>query len=144
LNHSLEYYIVIDAFLEARHIEHSPVRLTFTSDTLVDVQERLEESYPDKQIVGWYHSHPALSIFLSSYDIFLHKNFFPQPWHVALVVDPVAKQGGFFRYSTSKPPYINPLAYYGFYELGNKDSVVDWNNLEASAIEPMDNLSQEG
>jgi proteasome lid subunit RPN8/RPN11 len=46
--------------------------------------------------VGWYHTHPGFGIFLSNMDLFIHRNFFPQKWHIALVLDPVNKKSGYF------------------------------------------------
>ncbi len=122
-------YVVIEEALPARHVLHSRVHLTFTSDTLADMLARVDESAPDKQIVGWYHTHPGLSIFLSSMDLWLHTHFFPQPWHVALVIDPQAGHGGFFSYAENGQ--LDPQAYAGFYELGapGASSIVTWRNL---------------
>lgn len=52
------------------------------------LRSQLDRDHPDLQIVGWYHSHPGHGIFLSSYDQFIHENFFSAPGMVALVVDP--------------------------------------------------------
>jgi proteasome lid subunit RPN8/RPN11 len=53
---------------------------------------------PDHQIVGWHHTHPGFGIFLSRHDEFFHRNFFSQPWQVALVVDPQRGELGFFQW----------------------------------------------
>jgi proteasome lid subunit RPN8/RPN11 len=51
--------------------------------------------------VGWYHSHTRSEILLSARDVEIHNRYFPDPWHVALVVRPHATQpmraGFFFR-----------------------------------------------
>lgn len=128
-------YVLIEDALPANHVLHSRVHLTFTSDALADLLSRLHDSAPHLQIVGWYHTHPGLSIFLSSMDIWLHTHFFPEPWHVALVVDPQADHGGFFTYGGS-PAVLDPQAYRGFYELAQPganngtSSVVSWLNLQ--------------
>jgi hypothetical protein len=98
----------------------------------------LEEFYPDKTVVGWYHTHPRMSIFLSSYDLFLHENFFPHPWQVALVVEPYTHQGGFFI--RDEDHQLDPRRYYGFYELNNgqNDSIVDWRNLRPGSPTNLD------
>ena len=44
--------------------------------------------YPDKLVLGWYHTHPAYGVFLSEHDMFIHRNFFAEPHHVAVVIDP--------------------------------------------------------
>jgi len=39
----------------------------------------MDAQFADKKIVGWYHSHPGFGIFLSEYDLFIHRNFFTAP-----------------------------------------------------------------
>lgn len=128
-------YIIIEAQLEARYVSQGPTYLTFTSNTLADALNRVDDLYRDRQIVGWYHTHPGLSVFLSSMDVWLHTNFFTQPWQVALVIDPVARSGGFFRYAEERPDYIHPHHYGGFYELmePGATSVVTWQNMIATS-----------
>jgi hypothetical protein len=65
-------------------------------------------------------------------DVWLHSHFFPEPWQVALVVDPYANHGGFFYYPGGGVQYIHPKHYTGFYELipPGGDSVVTWYNLD--------------
>jgi len=49
--------------------------------------------------VGWYHSHTRTEIFLSDADLEIHKQYFPEPWQVALVLKPHTFQptrAGFF------------------------------------------------
>ena len=64
--------------------------------------------------MGWYHTHLVSKLhmkadaegsgemqasrqtFLSPDDVFIHDNFFPQPWHVALVLDLITGQDVFF------------------------------------------------
>jgi len=127
-----ERYVIVEGQLEARHASNGATHMTFTSNTLTDALTRLEEEFPDKQIVGWYHTHPGLSVFLSSMDVWLHSHFFPQPWHIALVIDPLVNHGGFFWYTSDTPGRLHPQHYVGFYELvpPNTPSVVTWHNME--------------
>jgi len=55
-----------------------------------------EAQHPDKVIVGWYHTHPGWTIFLSEWDLFIHRSFFKDPWQFALVIDPSLDRAGFF------------------------------------------------
>jgi hypothetical protein len=55
-----------------------------------------DSQYPEKRIVGWYHSHPGFGIFLSEHDLFIHKNFFSDPNQVAWVFDPHSDEEGCF------------------------------------------------
>ena len=47
-------------------------------------------------VVGWYHSHPNLGVFLSGVDRRTQQAHFPHEWSVALVVDPVRNRFGAF------------------------------------------------
>jgi proteasome lid subunit RPN8/RPN11 len=108
-------YIVIEAALPARHTRQGRSYLTFTHDSLVDLHEELEARYPRKVVVGWYHTHPGMDIFLSGYDLWLHEHFFPFSWQVALVIEPHARHGGFFVRGPGGQP--DPRHYTGFGEL---------------------------
>jgi proteasome lid subunit RPN8/RPN11 len=75
--------------------------ITFTPDTWSAAITKIEREYDQygDVMLGWYHTHPGFGIFLSSYDLFFHENFFTQPWHIALVLDPINKQEGFFAWT---------------------------------------------
>ena len=122
-------FIVVEAILPAPHTRHGSAFLTFTQDTQVALYEELRERYPGKELVGWYHTHPRMGIFLSEYDTFLHRNFFPEQHHVALVVEPYSATGGFFIRQLDGS--LDPRHYFGFYELyqRNRRSVVHWRNM---------------
>jgi proteasome lid subunit RPN8/RPN11 len=78
--------------------------VTYTPESWRYVNDRLAQLYPDDTavIVGWYHTHPGFGIFLSGMDRFIHHNFFTQIWHVALVLDPLARRSGFFSWDRAK------------------------------------------
>jgi proteasome lid subunit RPN8/RPN11 len=124
-------FIVVNHMIPARHTRQGSVYLTFTKDTLIDVHERMESLFPGEKIVGWYHTHPRMGVFLSHYDTFLHNNFFPEPWQVALVVEPFSSIAGFFVRQTDGT--LDPTRYFGFYEMdgaNGRRSVVQWQNLQ--------------
>lgn len=110
--------------------------LTFTQETQVALHQTLEERFPKKELVGWYHTHPRMGVFLSEYDTWLHRNFFPELFQVALVIEPYSSSGGFFIRQPDGS--LDPRRYYGFYELHNRKrrSVVHWRNIfpEAEVI----------
>jgi len=124
-----EEFIVIENTLPARFTRQGSVYLTFTQDTIVDFLAEIEIRYPGKIIVGWYHTHPKMGIFLSHYDTWLHSNFFPEPWQVAMVIEPHKKLGGFFIRQADG--VLDPSRYFGFYELEDNPnwSIVHWTNL---------------
>jgi proteasome lid subunit RPN8/RPN11 len=124
-----EEFVIVKHALPARHTLQGSVYLTFTQDSLVDLHDQIEKRFEGERIVGWYHTHPRMGIFLSHYDTWLHKNFFPEPWQVALVVEPYSSLGGFFI----RQPHgdLDPNRYFGFYEIdgASGESIVRWQNL---------------
>jgi proteasome lid subunit RPN8/RPN11 len=72
------------------------ISLTFTHDVWADILSKGEKQYPGEKIVGWYHTHPSFGLFLSEYDEFIQRNFFGQPGQIALVIDPIAGEMGWF------------------------------------------------
>jgi proteasome lid subunit RPN8/RPN11 len=125
-----EQFVVVQHMLPARHTRQGSVYLTFTKDTLVDFHDEVEKNHAGKKIVGWYHTHPRMGIFLSHYDTWLHNNFFPESWQVALVVEPHSSIAGFFIRRDDN--MLDPTRYFGFYELnGNLGrTMVNWKNLQ--------------
>lgn len=98
LHEDREMYVEVRGFLPATGIESGAVSLTFTHRTWATMTRQVEDRFPDELLLGWAHTHPGLGIFLSSYDLFIHRHFFTQPWHIALVVDPRRRQLGFFQW----------------------------------------------
>ncbi len=106
-------YIEIRNFLPATEARSDAVSLTFTHDTWAAMNREVEEKYPQDKVVGWHHTHPGFGIFLSAYDLFIHKNYFSAPWHVALVVDPKAREFGFFQWRDNE---ISDCGFYFMFE----------------------------
>jgi proteasome lid subunit RPN8/RPN11 len=122
-------FVIVDAVLPARHTRQGSAFLTFTQDTLVAMNDDLEARFNNRQLVGWYHTHPGMGVFLSGYDLWLHQHFFPEPWQVALVIEPRGAAGGFFLWG--EDGRVDPHCYAGFYELKaeRQSSVVNWSNM---------------
>jgi len=125
-----EQYIVVKHVLPARHTRQGSVYLTFTQDTIVDLHDQIDRRFEGERIVGWFHTHPRMGVFLSHYDTFLHHNFFPEPWQVALVVEPFSSVAGFFIRQANG--IFDPTRYFGFYEMDgvNGRSIVRWQNFQ--------------
>jgi len=124
-----EQFVLIEGVLPARFTRQGTTFLTFTQDTLVAMNDELEERFPERRLVGWYHTHPLMGVFLSHYDLWLHDHFFPEPWQVALVIEPHTTIGGFFI--RQKEGDLDPKRYFGFHEILTEEgnSVVDWINM---------------
>lgn len=60
-------------------------------------------------LVGWYHSHPGFGVFLSPRDLKTHSTFTDAfPLSIALVIDPVRGEEGFFTAPAGVPLRIPP------------------------------------
>lgn len=138
-----EQFIVVRHVLPARHTRQGSVYLTFTQDTLIDMHEQIENRFDGQRIVGWFHTHPRMGVFLSHYDTFMHGNFFPEPWQVALVVEPFSSVAGFFIRQESG--VLDPSRYFGFYEMNGNGgpSIVRWQNFQKLETEPEGGTSNE-
>jgi proteasome lid subunit RPN8/RPN11 len=107
------YVVHISDTIIAKHTRMHGASVTYTPESWRYINDKLAELYPDETaiIVGWYHTHTSFGIFLSGMDQFIHQNFFIQLWHVALVLDPVARKSGFFcwdRHKSRVDPYDFP------------------------------------
>lgn len=94
---------VIDSIIAQHTVMHG-ASVTYTPESWRHLNDTLWERYPDESavMVGWYHTHPGFGIFLSGMDLFIHQNFFTQIWHVAYVLDPRARNSGFFCWNRQK------------------------------------------
>ncbi|MCQ3944759.1 MAG: hypothetical protein DPW11_03220 [bacterium] len=138
-----KHFIIIHDALEGDYAEVSATRMTFTRESQLRFHDRLENEFPGKRFVGWYHSHPTYDIFLSTQDEFTHQHFFKNKYFVALVIDPAQDKGGFFCWQEDG---TLPLRRYsGFYEVKestNSKSIVTWCNLKSEDDYSSENIIQ--
>ena len=134
-NQTGSQFVVIEKVLPALYTRHSSVHLTFTQDSIVHYHEIIDQRFAGKRIVGWYHTHPRMSVFLSDHDTWLHEHFFPEPWQVALVVEPFNCLAGFFVRQGNGA--LDPTHYSGFYEMNGclGHSSVHWQNMAPCGAE---------
>jgi proteasome lid subunit RPN8/RPN11 len=97
-----ETQVVVLAALPAEATQAGPAHLTFTADSWAGLLVRKQLEHATMTILGWYHSHPRMGIFLSEMDLEIHRGFFREPWHVALVVNGQDRTGGFFAWQDGK------------------------------------------
>ncbi|MEE2639170.1 MAG: hypothetical protein VX768_00970 [Planctomycetota bacterium] len=91
-------YVEIEHFLPALEVKSRSASLTFTHETWSMANQEVNSRFSGQRIVGWHHTHPGLGVFLSAYDLFIHKNFFGSSWQVAMVVDPKRQEFAFFQW----------------------------------------------
>ncbi len=84
--------------IEAELAEGTATSVHFTPDAWAAIEQAKWDLEIENPLVGWYHTHPGFTAFLSSTDYFMHEHFFSQPWHLALVIDPINAEAKFFRW----------------------------------------------
>jgi proteasome lid subunit RPN8/RPN11 len=87
---------VVSASIPALKAVGGSANVTFTHEVWEEALTIVDRDYPGERIIGWYHSHPGFGVFLSDYDQFIQRNFFGGEGMVALVVDPLGGEGGWF------------------------------------------------
>jgi proteasome lid subunit RPN8/RPN11 len=105
-------FVDVEAAIPALDTEGSPVHLQFTAPAWDFMAGLLADEYPGRVVVGWFHSHPGLGIFMSATDSATQRAFYNRPWHLALVVDPLARRSGWFCGPDCAPLGQNQLMLY--------------------------------
>jgi len=126
-----QLFVDISETVEADEARGTAVSLDFNYSAWRQVLDRIDRDCPDKIPVGWYHTHlfsQAIVLpvegaeneyiarympFFSQPDLFIHRNFFRDPWHVALVLDLRCKCEAFFSWHGG-----DIQATHGFYVYG--------------------------
>ncbi len=136
----------------ARDEDSSPVHFKFTYsvwDDLIDQMETLSrEAGEELLLLGWYHTHPNMSVFLSRYDLRTHRDFH-RPYQFALVLAP--KRGtadtsvGFFVNRQGGTPLLPGIHMYGANKRAEVTGALPWKFqvVEAEGIEEGDGSDDE-
>ena len=101
---------VVDASIPGEEARQGGSHVTFTQDTWAHIYQVKDAQYPDRRIVGWYHSHPGFGVFLSEHDTFIHRNFFSDPSQIAWVYDPHSDEEGCFAWLGEELQRVSDIA----------------------------------
>ena len=82
-------FVGVEAVIHGADASHGSAHVTFTQETWNAIHDSLERDHPKLKIVGWYHTHPGFGVEFSEMDLFIQRNFFAGPAHLALVTDPL-------------------------------------------------------
>ena len=96
-------YLLVEHAIAGTNASSRSTNVTFTADTWQHIQTVMDRDFPDKKMIGWYHTHPGFGIFLSDMDVFICDNFFNLPWQVAFVYDPLGGDEGNFVWRGGRP-----------------------------------------
>lgn len=105
----LGIYVDITAAVAAPATVGTGAHLDFTPHSWTGIMDYAKAQHPDDNIVGWYHSHPNLSAFMSGTDMNTQQAFFYHPWCLSIVYDPCREDIKFFLGRTAQQ--IKPKIY---------------------------------
>jgi proteasome lid subunit RPN8/RPN11 len=97
-------YTVAEDIVAADAEDSTATSVRFGSAGLDEVARALDEVDYEYLIVGWYHSHPGFTTFLSEKDLETQKKNFGKPYHATIVIDPVNRQ--FRSYKVIEDRYV--------------------------------------
>lgn len=90
-----EYTIVHDVV--TTDLDATAVHVKFDKKGFGKLFEDMDKTGKDYILVGWYHSHPGHTCFLSETDIDTQMRMFNRPFHSAIVLDPVNREAEAFK-----------------------------------------------
>ena len=112
-----QIYVLIEEILFILGAVHSDKFSTSQIEGTAGKYERRFQKLKKKRendnlrIVGWWHSHPGFSCFLSHTDLKTQEYFFPESYQVALVVDPHKDELEFFTLDKNSKNGYKPISY---------------------------------
>ena len=89
-------WVVIEEALPAYDGEGTALTFSYTEATWQALSPQLQQLPKTWTLLGSYHSHPGMGVFLSSTDLETQRGIFFHDWQIALVIDPVSSAVGFF------------------------------------------------
>lgn len=89
-------YVEITAAVAAPATIGTGAYLEFTPDSWQGIIDYAKDAHLETNIVGWYHSHPNIGVFMSGTDMRTQQAFFNNPWCLSIVYDPVKTEIGYF------------------------------------------------
>lgn len=89
-------FVIIEQIFAINATAQSSAHVHVDADRFAQARSVIERQYPGNVIVGWYHTHPNLGIFLSGTDRQVTEGLFNASWHIATVIDPVRNDEGSF------------------------------------------------
>ncbi|MEH1799005.1 MAG: hypothetical protein V7L13_07505 [Nostoc sp.] len=120
--------VEISNMIPSEHNASSIINLRYTFESWQAQSIRMKKEFPGKRIVGWYHTHlidisirteqdkiEKTKLFFSRDDLFMHKQFFPEEWYVAMVLDP---QGNSMFFQWKNQEIVTCGGYYIFEDVG--------------------------
>jgi len=100
-----KYRVAMTDFVPIVPEENNVYQLQFSTESLVRELGDMQDKYPDRSLVGWFHTHPGHGLFLSRPDLTIHNGFFREKYQFAMEIDTLTAHldTGFFTRTTAGP-----------------------------------------
>lgn len=107
------WHIEVDETVPVEPLQQDPVHFSFTWRDVDRVRSYRESQ--KKALIGWYHTHPDVGVFLSDTDLEkTHRVLFAEPFQLALVYDPIRRRAGYFFWERPQVIDAAPAAWREF------------------------------
>jgi len=137
---SATWHLHIDEAVPIEPVENTPVHFAFSWREVDNVRRRREEQ--GKALLGWYHTHPDMGIFLSDTDLDrTHRILFSEPFQVALVYDPVRQRAGYFFWEGTQSIDASPALWREFTLIGAAGAGDHGDTPPVSGVDSSETLS---
>ena len=97
------YVVVVEEALPAQDGEGTALTFSYTEATWLALSPQLQALPATWTLLGSFHSHPGMGVFLSSTDLETQRDIFFHDWQIALVIDPISNAIGFFCGAAGHP-----------------------------------------
>lgn len=91
------YKIFLEKFVPITPEQNDVYKVEFGVEAWVEL-DNVKDQNPDYMLLGWFHTHPGHSLFLSQPDLKIHEGFFKHNFQVAMEIDTLTENldTGFF------------------------------------------------
>lgn len=100
-------FVHVNAVVQGESAKSGTAHVTFTQEAWNIIHATMEREHKKLAIVGWYHSHPGFGVAFSEMDLFIQRNFFPEPTQIAFVTDPLGGEEAVCRNTADGIEYID-------------------------------------
>ncbi len=81
-----EIKVTMEEFVPFVPEYHDVFKIEIGTATLVQELGDAQDHHPDKDVIGWFHTHPGHGLFLSNSDLSVQRHF-PQKFQIAMEID---------------------------------------------------------
>lgn len=93
----------------SKHVRASVIDVTMTHEAWGEAMQQVWARADGAGVVGWYHTHPGMGVFMSAADTFIAEKFFCNPGQISMVYDNKRQQLGAYWVHRGKLEWIRGI-----------------------------------